>query len=354
MRAFDLIKKFQELYPQQVQDMKACEHNYVQGDVLVINPYHAEDVWTHTCMVLLMAEQIKANDKVMVAALLHDLGKPLARETIHERQRNRFIGHEGLSVFMAIDFLNTTTFSKEEKSYVLKLISLHTSLYKEMEKEGWEQSLAENFIGEEDFLKDLISLTYVDSQGRFAEDKVVVTYSEFYDKFQKTFEIMKTLDKKQISSNKSVTVLVGPPNAGKSTFLKGVPKGLILSRDQVILDLAGHGDYTKAFKEMDVEKVDKEFQNRIKESHKSSEEIFFDMTAMSPKSRRRLLGSFGADYNKKAIVFLTTPTELLKRNKERMEKDNKYIPEKVIFEMMKNFTIPMKFEGFSSVEVIFT
>ena len=69
---------------------------------------------------------------------------------------------------------------------------------------------------------------------------------------------------------------------------------------------------------------------------------------MSRKSRRKSIGNLPKDYNKKAIVFLPTLTEIIKRNEARA-KEGKTVPQGAIGKMVKAFYPPM-YDEFDEIE----
>lgn len=345
----DLIKDFQLKMPHWVKAMKQSNHHYEKGgEVVSMNPYHLEsDTYTHSLMVCLLAELVNANKLVKYAALLHDVGKPLSRENKDDRQRVAFIGHEGLSVFQSLDYLNQTDLTDEEIIHVVKLISLHTVVFHMMEGDNWEFKVAEKFVGQSELLKDLLVLGYCDARGRFMENEFEYTLPELQAKFELVFEAIKELEEKEArKTSKTIHILVGPPNAGKSTFLKKeAANKLVLCRDNVITSLHPKLTYDEAYRKADSKEVDRLFSEQIQEASKNKvDEVFFDLTNMSPKSRRRNYGGFGKEYEIHTVVFLTSFSELMKRNKNR-SLEGKSIPEKVMISMMQKFLFPLADEA---------
>lgn len=339
MEMKELVKKFQMEMPHLVRQMKDADHNYSSQH---INPYHIEsDVFTHTMMVCLLAERFKVNKLVQIAALLHDVGKPLSRKVDQDQQKVKFYGHEGLSCFVAIDFLNKLELTKAEKLHILELISYHTYMYKMVDPNSSVQTdIIEKFIGKKQLVQDLIALTKCDALGRFtATDTSVIEKLEEY--VLPSLELMEERTIKN-SYKGTVTVLVGPPNAGKSTWLtKNKGNALVLSRDEVILEIAGTQDYDVAYKKVDMGKVDAVFNQKVKDAVKSGRDVIFDMTSMSAKSRRRNFSTFGKEYYRKVVVFYTSYETLMRRNKERSQKLNKTIPDRVMVDMLANFMAPL-------------
>ena len=78
----------------------------------------------------------------------------------------------------------------------------------------------------------------------------------------------------------------------------------------------------------------------------SSKNVIIDRTNLSLKGRRKVLGGFGKEWKKKAVVFLTGFDECWKRNCDR---EGKYINYKVYMQMMKSFSLP-SYEQFDEIE----
>lgn len=358
MQMKDLITDFQNKMPKMVKAMKDSNHHFEKGgEVVSLNPYHLEgDVWSHTMQVCLLAELVGASKLVKYAALLHDVGKPLSRDSKEDRQRVAFIGHEGLSCFLALDYLKHTDLTTEEITHVIKLISLHTVVFHMMEGDNWEFKVAEKFIGEEQLLADLLVLGYCDARGRFMENEFPYTLPQLQEKFALVFEAMKELSEQAIpAKNKEIVILVGPPNAGKSTYLKNQSdNGTILCRDEVITNLFPDLTYDQAYSKADPKQVDSAFNQKVRQvANQKVDKVTFDLTNMAPKSRRRNTGAFNLkEYSVTQVVFLTSFEELMKRNKKRSQ-TGKSIPEKVMISMMQRFMFPLHDEA-DKVAVVLT
>lgn len=167
----ELIHWFLIKYPTLASDMKNSYHE-VQTDEP--NPYHIEgDIFTHTMLVCLRAENDNSNKIVNICALLHDIGKPEARgvipfenmKPVHSESneirnngkfdgessglqrtmpksglKTHFRGHEGLSFYKAIEIVNKLesegVLNLEEKIEVLKTVSKHGSLFDSIDADG--------------------------------------------------------------------------------------------------------------------------------------------------------------------------------------------------------------------------
>lgn len=89
-----------------------------QGD------YHHLDVWNHTLLAVRSAPPIL---ETRLAALLHDIGKPMTR-TVEEGDRIRFFGHEGVGANMARTILERWRLPGSTIERVARLVAGHMRL----------------------------------------------------------------------------------------------------------------------------------------------------------------------------------------------------------------------------------
>lgn len=353
MKTWELVKDFQLKMPNLVKEMKASDHHF---DETRLSPHHLEsDIFTHTMAVTLMAETLQANLLTRIAALTHDFGKPLARsvKTDGEIKKVRFFGHEGLSNFVAIDYLNSLDFlSKEDKVHISKLISLHTYLYQTMKKDKYEIELAQTFLGEKELFKDLITLSQADALGRFAEDEDREFWMKAPEFFAPVTEGIQ--DARPLRETKGeAIIMIGVPCSGKSTFVRSQKEDyLVLSRDEIVMELGQDKTYNDAYSSVDHEEVHKVYETRRREAVKSGRNLVFDMTHMTEKSRRKSLMGLPKDMKRRAVVFLIGYEEIMRRNEIRAEKESKRIPNYVLLNMMGSFAAPLMSEGFDQIDYI--
>jgi putative nucleotidyltransferase with HDIG domain len=323
--------------------MKGADHHYSKVE---LNPYHLEsDVFTHTMMVVLEASRNELklgqheHNQLLVAALLHDLGKPIARRENHEKKRVNFYSHEPLSAFFAIPIIDhiAKDFNVQlDKRTILEAIAMHTEVFK-LSKE----QLTERLINNQALANLLMGLSTADHNGRF------------YEMGDRVNERLAVQHKPMKSFNKQVVVNIGLPCSGKSTNTKEIindREGLwtTLSRDDIVMQLGleqGIQEYSKAFHLVDQKEVDLIFQNRKKEYIKKGKNVVVDMTHMSRKSRRKSLQGFGDEYMKTAIVHMTSLQNIEERNKNR---PGKVIPDNV-FERMAMAFYPPLFDEFDEI-----
>ena len=323
-----LVKWFQLNYPKFVKDMIESSHHYSETK---LNPYHLEgSVFTHTMLVINQLED--GNDvvsqHVLIAALLHDIGKPISRKINIEKERVNFFGHEPMSAFLALDIVDHIVKDFKLKSInkrlLIEMIALHTEGFKLNEKQ-----LTERLINNHALSGYLTLLSNADQHGRFYEDE---------GRLKKSLEI-KTKD--NFHSENTVILMVGLPCSGKSTIIKEKYKDFaILSRDDIVMELGAKQnilDYNTAFRSVNQEEVDQILEKRKREYIKKKLNVVIDMTNMSRKSRRKRLSGFKG-YEKHAHVVMTSLLNIKERDKNR---EGKGIPDHVFENMSKSFYPPL-------------
>ena len=385
----ELVNWFQIEYTELADAMKASNHNARTSEP---NPYHFEDsVWAHTMMVCLRAED--DNTIVKLSALLHDVGKPKAEMLIpfgepkpnyngeariadkddevkikrlaSRRDKKMFRGHEGISFWLAIDPLkslqNMGVIKQEEVDQILHIISLHGTLFNRI-KDGKEYKPREVLNMFDDILEynNFVAQVRNDSTGRFHMNehersnvgkllgKTIYNEDTFYEHIEFPKEIFPDQPK--------VTVMVGLPASGKSTYLMDntTEDDVIISKDVVIEEMGaerGYGSYTDTYKLLTDEEHKEAYAETIRRFKKAIAErknVYIDLTNMSKKSRNKWIHSL-KKYCTKAVIFVTGQSVLEFRNADRAQTQGKYIPKGVYENMMKTFIVPTLYE-FDEVE----
>lgn len=161
---------------------------------------------------------------------------------------------------------------------------------------------------------------------------------------------IKQLKKKVEATNDNVIVLVGTPLAGKSTFIREhFPDIKVISRDDILLEVAETDDYNEAWRKASQKKVTEILRKRLAIAGKKEENVILDMTHMGSKVRRYNL-SFFKNHYKVAIVFpFLSDEEVEIRNSKREKEENKTIPLDVIKRMKESYQKINDSEGFNTV-----
>jgi len=354
---YNLVTWFQLNYPHHVEAMKNTSHHFSKND---LNVWHGEgDIWTHTMMALNVAKMMGYNETVQYSILLHDLGKPYVIERNEEKKRVYFKQHEGVSFWFAIEVIKNLTNNVEQIKDVLKLISLHSIIFNHNNGKKFSKDFIFKFRNDIEFLELLKQLVISDSMGRFcidlADDRDItknIFNEDFYEELNEETEKFNNLS---FEGKNNLTVLIGLPRSGKTTWVENnVKDEIVISRDNEVMNFAKENcnTYSECFRlltEEDQKQIDKNIDNQFRDAIKKHKDIVIDMTNLSKKSRRRWVNNF--DGYKKAIVFATDYQEILRRNKHDKEFIGKYIPEKTIFKMAKNFIYP-QYDEFNEIIMI--
>lgn len=152
-----------------------------------------------------------------------------------------------------------------------------------------------------------------------------------------------------------VLVLVSPPLGGKSTFCKMYKEEIdenviIVSRDDIILDLSDTTDYNLAFKCVNQKDVDKILKQKLIEANNSEQNVIIDMCHVSMKARSASIKHFSKSHNIIAVVFpILSDSEYYNRNKSRIFTENKNISIGIVKRMINCYDPINESENFYKV-----
>lgn len=148
-----------------------------------------------------------------------------------------------------------------------------------------------------------------------------------------------------------VMLLVGPTLSGKSSWIRNnYPTINVISRDEIVMEVAGTRDYNKAFETVDQKLVDRVLAERLTDANLTKTSTIVDMTNMTVKRRSQTLRYFDDSFYKIAVVFpILSDEQYQMRNIDRNSKENKWIPPSVIKSMIDSYQEPTSDEGFSKI-----
>jgi predicted kinase len=150
-----------------------------------------------------------------------------------------------------------------------------------------------------------------------------------------------------------VLTLIGPPLSGKDTWIKQNfnPSDIVMiSRDQILLDVYGSDNYDEAFKNVNQKEVDRVLISTIQKASKENKNVIINMTNMTRKRRMYNLDFFGDEYYKVAVIFpILDEAEYERRNLKRKEEEQKFIPTHVLKNMISSYQTISKDEGFDKI-----
>ncbi len=148
-----------------------------------------------------------------------------------------------------------------------------------------------------------------------------------------------------------VMLLIGPPLSGKTTWIKNnFPNTEVISRDELVMEVAQTRDYNKAFAEVDQKLVDQILQERLLKSSMDEKSVIVDMTNMTIKRRLSTLKYFGDNFYRVAVIFpILSDEEYQIRNQKRISEENKDLPLRIIKRMISSYQPISKEEGFNKI-----
>jgi predicted kinase/CRISPR/Cas system-associated endonuclease Cas3-HD len=335
-----LSKEIIELFEEYIKEKS------IDLDISHFSKYHLEGtVRTHTYMVLnevLKSDLSDSEKKIFsIVALLHDIGKYLAKTEIKDKVV--FQGHEGLSTVLAIEFLERLQ-KLHVNGYEIRRILLivnHHGLFLNNQK-NLEKLLSRNTL----LWEDLIKFHQFDKNGSMT--------------FEKNFDLIESIKLQTpqdlIDPNlPKVYMMVGLPCSGKSTLaknLKWTTEAEIISRDDLVMERANGKTYTETFKSLSKEEhqeIDNQLLKKYNSLVKQKKDIILDLTNLSFKSRRKW---FRNTHQFHIVAFLTSYQTILKRNSERFF-EGKMIDYDVLINQMKRFQLPLLNEHQNVAEVVF-
>jgi predicted kinase len=146
-------------------------------------------------------------------------------------------------------------------------------------------------------------------------------------------------------------LLIGPPLSGKTTWIKNnFPNTEVISRDELVMEVAQTRDYNKAFAEVDQKLVDQILQERLLKSAMDEKSVIVDMTNMTIKRRLSTLKYFGDNFYRIAVIFpILSDEEYQIRNQKRISEENKDLPLRIIKRMISSYQPISKEEGFNKI-----
>jgi tRNA uridine 5-carbamoylmethylation protein Kti12 len=152
-----------------------------------------------------------------------------------------------------------------------------------------------------------------------------------------------------------ILMLIGPPLSGKTffyrKFLSEIDNNVeLISRDDIVMEVYGSKNYTEAFKNVDQKEVDRILHERLVDANLQNKNVIIDMTHMASKRRKHNLNYFSDDYYKLAVIFpILSEDEYERRNKKRIEEENKDLPMHIVKSMISSYQPVSADEGFNKI-----
>ena len=146
-------------------------------------------------------------------------------------------------------------------------------------------------------------------------------------------------------------MLIGVPASGKSTWRAAhAGDAAVISTDDIIEQTAQASGrtYNEAFKE-NIKFATELATVRAKHAFATGEDVIWDQTNLTAKSRRSKLALVPEEYEKIAVVFLTPDESEWQR---RLDRPGKSIPAHILMGMASTMQFPDPEEGFDRIEIV--
>jgi predicted kinase len=155
-----------------------------------------------------------------------------------------------------------------------------------------------------------------------------------------------------------MTMLVGVPGSGKSTWLKTVglinnDDFMILSTDDYIQRVANESGktYSEVFRDV-IKDAEKNLYRNLDIAIEREMHIVWDQTNLTRKTRMNKLKHIPWKYRRDALVFPTPSPEVHNIWLNSKERAGKSIPDAMIHSMIENFEQPSLSEGFNEIRTV--
>ncbi len=328
--------------------------------------WHAEgDVWTHSCLVVAECARLAEWPSLaphqrltlLLAALLHDCGKPATTRFDEESQRLRSIGHSRVGSNIARQTLRELGAPLREREEIAQLVLAHGRPPFFMRQEWPEGDVIKQSLT--CHLPMLLRLCWADTRGRKSEqdssqvEGALRLYEETAQQlgcWQQAYPFANEQARSLFARGKlsdlhytprapegsRVIMLAGPPGAGKDTFIANRFATLpVVSLDSLREEL----DVSPTGNQGAVIQLAKE---HCRVHLREQESFIFNATNLTRDLRQRWLGLFHDYAAHITIIYLEPPLrEILRRNKQR----DADVPESVIRKLLPKAEPPTLLEA---------
>lgn len=157
-----------------------------------------------------------------------------------------------------------------------------------------------------------------------------------------------------------VTLLIGPPCIGKSTYLESQIElyDCIISSDNIVYEICKSTGITYSdFFELDfnhsIRKKHRKLFSMDIENSKKFTSIVWDLTNLNRANRKKAMSNYPeADFNAIEFSFYGLENKLIELNRERGFLTGKVVPENVLTRMFKQYEPVSPSENFKDVRLV--
>jgi len=306
------------------------------------SPYHYENIDKHSATVANLLEE-KTN-LALLTAIYHDIGKPICKKRIEEKDKIIYYGHDLVGAEIAYNILQEIASPKTIES-VVKIIGQHQSLYSSKNRIGVYKHLKRL-----DIVEDTINVLKADIMAHtnpnleklndilldfetFHKENVVFNY-ESYNNFPDLIN--------SIKNDKIAIMLIGSARSGKTTVRNEILNMLnasVLSADNIRIN-----DFGVKFDAKIEPQVWERHEKYLSTYIKNKDNIIIDNTNTTIKSRKEIINRLKENGYKIIGIFVEAD---LKTLCDRALESN--MPISVPIRMFSQLELPDLSEGFDYI-----
>ena len=342
---------------------------YMLDNIPQNKEYHAEgDVLTHTKLVCQNLMELpewrelgeKEQELLFLAAVFHDIGKAFCTKFQDGKWTSPKHTLIGEKKFRGIVYRNIENYGLtwEEREYIAKLIRYHGTPVWAWAKRRPEFDLLK--ASESISMKLLYILSKADAKGRIGSGRekmlehveLFAEYTKELGIWEKSYTFADAYTKYQYfhkdnvwqgaalynDTTFDVILMSGLPLAGKDTWIETHPFQIpVISLDKIRQEL-------KISPSKKSDKVVQAAMEQAKKYLRKKEAFIWNATNIVQETRQKLIQLFSGYGARVHVIYLEVPyKELQVRNQIR----ERYIPEKVLEEMIEKLEIPVPWESYS-------
>lgn len=336
---FDYIRKGNVI---EVEDLRNIFPHFETLSIEHDNPYHYENIDRHSATVANLLEA-KTNLSLLTA-IYHDIGKPVCKKRIEEKNKSIYYGHDLVGAEMAYKILQEIANPKTIES-VVKIIGQHQSLYSSTNRIGVYKHLRRLGIVDDtlNVLKaDIMAHTNPNLE-KF--NNILLDFETFHKEnvvfYYKSYNYFPALIN-NIKNDKIAIILMGSARSGKSTVrneILSMLKSSVLSADDIRMN-----DFGVKFDERIEPQVWERHEKYLSTYIKSNENIIIDNTSTTIKSRKAFINRLKKNGYKIIGIFVESD---LKTLCDRALASN--MPISVPIRMFSQLELPDLSEGFDYI-----
>ncbi|WNC70795.1 AAA family ATPase [Thalassotalea psychrophila] len=177
-----------------------------------------------------------------------------------------------------------------------------------------------------------------------SESTINITYNDVNDEYYE-YDISDKRKALTTMIEQTVTILIGPPGCGKSSYVKKHKHkfDFIMNSDNIVMKLCRENNmqYHEFFELPTAHKLRKSHQQKFNYAIKLSKQynnIVWDLTNLTIKARQRIRNHYpSASFEYVEFYWQDDVDALFEINKQRYQQIGKFIEERALTEMIDNY-----------------